>query len=79
MERYSMETLCGALAYALGVEPPKHAAQANPNLVSYIDEALKGGKVDRLVLRSHLGTKAQGPRRTVRIVLPDGTRKAREV
>ena len=39
MERYSMETLCGALAYAMGVEPPKHAAQANPNLVSYIDEA----------------------------------------
>ena len=50
MERYSMETLCGALAYAMGVEPPKHAAQANPNLVSYIDEVLKGGKVDRIFM-----------------------------
>ncbi|MBR0067199.1 MAG: hypothetical protein IJQ00_06355 [Kiritimatiellae bacterium] len=44
-----------------------------------VECVVKGGKVDRLVLRPHPGTKAQGPRRTVRIVLPDGTRKAMEV
>ena len=44
-----------------------------------VECVVKGGKVDRLVLRPHPGTKAQGPRRTVRIVLPDGTRKAMEL
>ena len=39
----SLDTLCGALAYAMGIEPPAHAAPANKQLVEYIDQKL-GGK-----------------------------------
>ena len=46
----SLESICAALAYALGIEPPEHAAAPSPELVAYIDEAFGGKKADRLVM-----------------------------
>ena len=46
----SLDTLCAALAYAMGVTPPKEAAAANQTLVDYIDEKLQGQKVDRIFM-----------------------------
>lgn len=50
LNEHSLDTLCGALAYAMGVEPPKHAAEANPELSAYVDQILNGGKVDRIFM-----------------------------
>ena len=50
LNKHSMETVAGALAYAMGVEPPKHAAAANPELTAYVDAILQGGKVDRIFM-----------------------------
>ncbi len=46
----SLDTVCGALAYAMGIEPPCHAAQRNAELVNYIDKALDGERADRVVM-----------------------------
>ena len=46
----SLDTICGALSYALGIEPPKEAAKANDALVEYIDKAFGGEKADRLFM-----------------------------
>jgi hypothetical protein len=46
----SLDTLCGALCYAIGVEKPAHAADPSQKLVKYIDEKLGGGKVDRILM-----------------------------
>lgn len=46
----SLETLTGALAYAMGIQPPEHAAPANEELVAYIDQALAGKKADRIFM-----------------------------
>lgn len=46
----SLDTLCGALCYAMGIEPPAKAAPANEALVAYIDEKLGGKKADRIVM-----------------------------
>jgi len=46
----SLDTLCGALAYAMGIEAPKHAAAPNETLVKYIDDVLQGKKVDRIFM-----------------------------
>lgn len=46
----SLDTLCGALAYAMGIDAPKHAAAPNETLVNYIDEVLQGKKVDRIFM-----------------------------
>ena len=46
----SLDRLCAALAYAMGVEPPKHAAPALPALTDYIDSALDGRKADRVFM-----------------------------
>lgn len=46
----SLDTLCGALCYALGIEPPAEAAPANEALVAYVDEKLGGKKADRIVM-----------------------------
>ena len=50
MERYSLDSLCSALAYAIGVDAPAQAAQANPLLTDYIDSKLAGKRADRLFL-----------------------------
>ena len=46
----SLESLTGALAYAMGIEPPKHAAEANEELSAYIDRCLAGKKADRVFM-----------------------------
>lgn len=46
----SLDTVCGALAYAMGIEPPKHAAPKNADLAAYIDKIFDGDKADRVVM-----------------------------
>ena len=46
----SLDTLCGALCYAMGMEPPRHAAAAHPELTAYIDSAFGGEKADRIFM-----------------------------
>lgn len=46
----SLETLTGSLAYAMGIEPPKHAGPANEDLNAYIDCCLEGKKADRIFM-----------------------------
>ena len=46
----SLDTLCGALAYAMGIDAPEHAAEANEALCHYIDEAFAGHKADRIFM-----------------------------
>ncbi len=46
----SMDTVCGALAYAMGIEPPEHAAAKNETLAAFVDEKLGGQKVDRVFM-----------------------------
>lgn len=46
----SLDTICGALCYALGIEPPKHSAEKNRELVNYIDKVFDGEKADRLIM-----------------------------
>lgn len=48
--RYSLDTLCAALAYAIGVDAPAMAAAPNPALTAYLDSGLAGRKADRLFL-----------------------------
>ena len=47
---YSMDTICAALAFAFGIEPPEHAAPANPRLVEYIVQKLGKQKADRIFM-----------------------------
>ena len=47
---FSLDTICASLAYAMGIEPPEHAAPANPLLKTYIDEKLGGKKADRVFM-----------------------------
>ena len=46
----SIDTICGALAYALGIKPPKLAAEKNFELSNYIDKVFDGEKADRVVM-----------------------------
>ena len=46
----SLDTLCSALAYAMGIEPPALAAEKNADLVDYIDTVFSGEKADRVVM-----------------------------
>ena len=50
LNQHSMETLCGTLAYAMGIEPPQHATTINPQLAAYVDQVLGGKKVDRIFM-----------------------------
>ena len=45
-----LESLTAALAYAMGVEPPKYAQPANEDLTAYIDRCLAGQKADRVFI-----------------------------
>lgn len=47
---YSLDTLSGALAYAMGIDPPEHAASPNDKLCRYLDETLSGQKVTRIFM-----------------------------
>ena len=46
----SLDTLCAALAYALGIEAPKEAAAPNATLCDYVDRVLEGKKADRIFM-----------------------------
>ena len=46
----SLDTLAAALAYAMKIEAPALAAEANADLVKYIDEAFGEGGADRIVM-----------------------------
>ena len=46
----SLDTVCAALTYALGIQPPKQAAAANADLTAYIDTVFGGEKADRVVM-----------------------------
>ena len=46
----SLDTICGTLCYALGIDRPKFANDKNPELATYIDQAFGGKKVDRLIM-----------------------------
>ena len=46
----SLDTLCAALCYAMGIEPPQFAAAPNGELCTYIDRTLGGKKADRIFM-----------------------------
>ena len=46
----SLDTLCAALAYAIGVNPPECAAEKNIHLSEYVDEVFGGEKADRVIM-----------------------------
>ena len=46
----SLDTLCGALCYAMGIVPPGESAEKNEELSKYIDEKLGGKKADRIFM-----------------------------
>ena len=46
----SLDTLCASLAYAMGIEKPALAADANCDLNAYIDKIFNGQKADRVVM-----------------------------
>ena len=46
----SLDTICATLAYAMGITPPKYAAEKNWELANYIDKVFDGKKADRIVM-----------------------------
>jgi len=46
----SMDALCAALAYVMGIDPPEHAAAPAPELIAYMDQCFGGKKADRVVM-----------------------------
>jgi predicted AlkP superfamily pyrophosphatase or phosphodiesterase len=46
----SLDTLCAALSYAIGIEPPKHAADKNSELCEFVDKSFNGEKADRILM-----------------------------
>lgn len=46
----SLDTVCGALCYTIGIEPPATAEKANAEMCDFIDKALNGKKADRLFI-----------------------------
>ena len=46
----SLDSICASLAYAMGIDPPKHAAPKNFELTNYIDKVFDGKKADRIVM-----------------------------
>ena len=47
---HSLDTLCAALAYAMGIDAPEHAAAASEGLCEYVDKAFGGRKADRILM-----------------------------
>lgn len=50
MNQISLDTVCASLAYAMGIAPPEYAAAPAEPLTEYIDNALAGKKVDRILM-----------------------------
>lgn len=47
---FSLDTICGALSYTMGIEPPKQSAPANKRLCKFVDKIFGGEKADRIVM-----------------------------
>lgn len=50
LNKNSLDTLCAALTYAMGIDAPECAAEANEELKHYTDEKLAGVKADRIFM-----------------------------
>ncbi len=50
LNNQSLDSLCGALAYAMGIAAPSCAATANPDLCVYVDKMLGADKADRIFM-----------------------------
>ena len=50
LNQTSLDSICGALAYAMGIQPPAEAAPANELLIEYIDKVFNGQKADRIIM-----------------------------
>ncbi len=50
LNEVSLDTLCGALADAMGIEAPACAADKNEALSAYVDGCLQGEKADRVFM-----------------------------
>lgn len=46
----SLDSICAALAYSMGIEAPKYAAPKNCELSNYIDRVFDGEKADRIIM-----------------------------
>ena len=46
----SLDTLCAALTYSMGIDAPQYAAPKNVELTNYIDKVFNGEKADRIVM-----------------------------
>lgn len=46
----SLDGICAALAHAIGIEPPKMAAEKNPILAEYVDKIFGGEGADRIIM-----------------------------
>lgn len=46
----SLDTLCGALCYAMGIEAPQQAHEPSAALCAYVDKKLSGKKADRVFM-----------------------------
>ncbi len=49
-ETASLDTLCGALSYAMDIDSPEKSASGNVDLKKYVDDVLKGEKVDKIFM-----------------------------
>ena len=50
MTAYSLDTVCAALAEAMGIEAPAQAAGANKDLTEYVNKELGGERADRIFM-----------------------------
>lgn len=50
INKTSLDTLCASLAYAMGIAPPKYAAEPCEGLNTYIDKAFGDKKADRIFM-----------------------------
>ena len=46
----SLDSVCAALAYVMGIEPPKCAAEGNRELMEYADRVFGNKRADRIVM-----------------------------
>jgi len=46
----SLDSICAALTYAMGIDPPEQAAPMNYELSNFIDKVFDGEKADRVVM-----------------------------
>ena len=50
LNKQSLDTLCAALTYAMGIEAPACAAEPSKELCAYVDEKFGGKKADRIFM-----------------------------